>query len=67
VTEVDERDSHWEDDQPTFRVYLHASETTSTVVGTATLRPIALAQFQQRMLVWRSAYVGIPESDRWPT
>jgi hypothetical protein len=36
VTEVDERDSSWEDDSPRFRVYLHSSGETETRGSTAT-------------------------------
>ena len=30
ITPVDERDNHWEDGRPLFRVYLHGSEESST-------------------------------------
>jgi hypothetical protein len=36
VTEVDERDSSWEDDSPRFRVYLHSTNGTDTRGSTAT-------------------------------
>lgn len=36
VTEVDERDSSWEDSSPRFRVYLHGSGESDTRGSTAT-------------------------------
>jgi len=36
VTQVDERDSSWEDPDPRFRVYLHDSRATSTAGWTDT-------------------------------
>jgi hypothetical protein len=36
ATQVDERDSGWEDPHPRFRVYLHGSSETSTAGWTDT-------------------------------
>ncbi|MGH3454963.1 MAG: hypothetical protein ACRDP2_11140, partial [Nocardioidaceae bacterium] len=56
VTQVDERDSGWEDDAPRFRVYLHGSGETSTagwtdtydITGADVLQAIDWAQRQAR-------------------
>lgn len=35
-TPVDERDSNWEDRQPTFRIYIQSATDTNTSASTAT-------------------------------
>lgn len=54
VTQVDERDSGWEDHHPRFRVYLHGSSETTTggwtdtydIIGADVLQVIDWAQRQ---------------------
>jgi hypothetical protein len=56
VTQVDERDSGWEDSDPRFRVYLHGSSETTTggwtttydITGADVLQVIDWAQRQAR-------------------
>ncbi|MGH3476488.1 MAG: hypothetical protein ACRDPQ_06285 [Nocardioidaceae bacterium] len=66
VTQVDERDSGWEDDAPRFRVYLHGSGETSTagwtdtydITGADVLQAIDWAQRQAReQLIYAVALV----------
>lgn len=67
IVSVDERDSHWEDDDPRFRVYLHGSGESTTsgwthtfdVIGADVLQVIDWAQRQAgSQLTYAIALVG---------
>ena len=57
VTPVDERDSSWEDDQPTFRVYLHPDATADTTVSSTATYDITGADVLQ-VIDWAQEHVG---------